>query len=617
MSGLVGWVDFTRDLTTRPEVLRAMTGSLSHRGPDAEGFWAGTNAAIGHRELATRSDGGGRQPVLRETEAGPILLAFDGAIDNFPELRQQVTDLGARLRTRSEAETLLEAYAQWGTGFVERLRGMFALAIWDGRTRELLLARDRMGLKPQYYFEYPGGLLFASQPKGIMANALFEARLDLSAIPILLQPRLALAGETPLRGLRELPPAHLLRYSVGGASLRRYWQLTSAPHEHSFAETARHVRSLLEEVVQSQLQADVARGAMLSGGIDSSSVAALATKCLRAKDRSATLDTFCIQFESDGAQFQPSELRPEVDAPYAEKLARFIESRHTTVTVHAEDVLSAVPHTRQARDLPSWGQFDASMYLLFQAMRPHCSVALTGEAADELFGGYPYYFKRELTERDSFPWLGEGPMLSDYLAGDLAVQLDPKADERARYAQLMSEVPALPGEDPHDARMRQVLYLGMCGPLAVILDRKDRMSMCHGLQVRVPFCDHRLVEYVWNVPWSMKCIGGAKGLLKAAMAELLPDSTLNRKKSAYPQIQHPRYDRTVLSEAREIIEDEASPVAQLFDAPRLRQLIAEIEAGAAGNAGTSSLPGGAAPAHLLIHFVEMQRWIDSYNVTIG
>jgi asparagine synthase (glutamine-hydrolysing)/putative beta-lactam synthetase len=613
MSGFVGWIDFRRDLTTQEDCFKTMLKTMQNCGPDGGGVWISQNAAFGHRRLSVTDQEGGKQPMSVSMAGALIATVHMGRIYNSCELRRDLETMGRPFSTRSDTEVLLQSYLCWGAECVERLHGMFAFAIWDGRTRQLLLGRDRLGLKPLYYFEYPQGILFASEPKGIMANPLFEARLDWAAIPILLQPRLTLPGETPLAGLREVPPAHIITHSLAGLSSRRFWQLTSKPHSDSPVETARQVRSMLEEIVNSELAADVRVGAMLSGGMDSTSIAALAIKTLKKQDPDRVLNTFCVQFEKDLDYFVASELRPERDAPYAAAAADFIGSVHQTVDISAQDLTEVLPATRQARDLPAWGQFDGSMYLLFKQMRKFCTVALTGEAADEIFGGYPYLFNQKLIQRDHFPWLGDGPKLSDYLSQEVKKNVDPQADERARYERLLSEVPRLDGEDPENARMREVLFLGMSGPLQVVLDRKDRMSAAVGLEVRVPFCDHRLVEYVWNVPWSMKSSGGVKGLLKAAMTDVLPLSTLNRKKSAYPHFQDLNYEQGLIREATRIIEDRHSPLAGLFDVAGLKGLIADLAEKGKAN---QTFPGGSSPAYMLIHLVEAHRWIEDYGVSV-
>jgi len=612
MSGLAGWIDFSRDLSDAEAVLHAMTETMVQRGPDGKGMWVSRRAAIGHRSLATSRRAAAEQPVVITVGGERVACACAGDLYNARELLREIESAGGIVRTGSAGELLIQAYILWGDSFIEKVNGVFGFAIWDGRSRALVLGRDRMGLKPLYYFAYQDGVIFASEPKGIMANPRFRARLDLGMLPIVLQPRLALPGETPLAGLHEVPPAHLLTFSASGVTRRRYWQLVSEPHRDSFEDTARRVRQLLDDAVRGQLDVTVPLGAMLSGGLDSTSVAALATRALSEQDPPGTLETFCIEFEGDAGRFAPSELRPGIDAPYAAAAAQFLGTRHTTLGVTLPGLLDAIPATRRARDLPGWGQFDASMYVLFQQMRRTCGAALSGEAADEVFGGYPYFFKPEIVAGTGFPWLFDGPRLVDYLAPDVAAAAAP-GDERARYAQLIASVPRLPGEDQENARMRELFYLGMAGPLAVILDRKERMSMAVGLDVRIPFCDYRLVEYVWNVPWRMKSAGGAKGLLKAAMADILPPGTLNRKKSAYPHVQNPLYDQALIREATRIADDSSSPVARLFDTPRLKELIRQISA----NEILSELPGGSSPAALLTPLVELRDWIGNYRVSLS
>ncbi|MFF8990543.1 asparagine synthase (glutamine-hydrolyzing) [Streptomyces sp. NPDC014983] len=611
MSGVVGWIDFRRDLGDQHGLLHSMTETMRHRGPDTQDVWIGEHAAIGHRGLAT-----GRPDDVRPASASiggdTVYAAHTGEVYNGDELRRDIEAAGGALRDGSTAEALLQAYFLWGTDFVDRVNGAFAFAIWDGRTRRLHLGRDRIGVKPLYYHPYDGGILFASEPKGIIANPLFRPRLELSALPVVLQPRLAQPGETPLKDLYEVEPAHVLTYTESGPTRRRYWQLVSEPHHDSFEESARRVRELLDDTVRRQLTTGVPLGAMLSGGVDSTSVAALAASALRKEDPAHELATFCVRFESDPAHFVATELRPDIDAPYAAEAAEFIGTRHTTLTASVQDLLDVIPATRRARDLPGWGQFDASMYLIFEQIRNNCPVALTGEAADEVFGGYPYFFKPEVLAADRFPWLFDGPKLSRYLVPDLLAEVNPEEDERARYAEVLARVPRLAGESAEDARIREIFFLGLSGPLSVILDRKERMSMAHGLDVRVPFCDHRLLQYVWNVPWELKSRSGVKGLLKAAMADVLPPSTLNRRKSAYPHVQNPDYDRTLVREATWIVNDEASPLKPLFDTERTNGLIRQISAGAVHG----ELPGGSNQAALLIQLVEMRHWMDEYQVAL-
>ncbi|AZC26572.1 asparagine synthase (glutamine-hydrolyzing) [Pseudomonas sessilinigenes] len=621
MSGMAGWVDLRHGVgqqTNLPRskvarIVSAMIAAMAGRGPDGQAVWLAPELALGHCRTVTSRYDGEEQPWIGEIRGATVAILYTGQIYNAGQLQHTLTGLGPEPDRWTYAEIIRRAYAQWGAGFVEHLEGMFAIALWDSQKRELLLARDRLGLQPLYYTLTDGGIIFASVSTAIEAHPQFTARLDTSALAIVLQPRMALPGETPLQGLHELPPATVLSFSERGQTQKRYWRLESAPHTATFEQTAEQVRALLEGVVARQYEHEVPCAAMLSGGIDSTSVAALVMKQLAARGAGAALDTFCLKFDTDEDAFTSTELRPDIDAPFAALAAEYMGTRHTTLSATMQDLLNVIPATRTARGLPGWGQFDASMYLLFERMRGNCSVALTGEAADEIFGGYPYYFKPQLLARAQFPWLGDGPKLADYLSPALAPAQWVAEDERARYDYWLSQVPRLPGESAEAARMREVLFLGMSGPLSVILDRKERMSMSQGLEVRVPFCDPQLIQYVWNVPWEMKSRGGVKGLLKAAMHDILPPTTLSRKKSAYPHIQDTEYDRALISEARWIATDPKSPIAWMFDTPRLSALIEQI---AANQLNASMLPGGASPAHLLIQLVEMHRWIVDNRVAV-
>lgn len=612
MSGLAGFVDLERPFNGTAGAIEAMTATLVHRGPDGGGTWAGAHAALGFRALfrhsGDRADRDGSLPFRMLTGRGEIAAVCAGEIYNQDELARELG--AANLRTRSVHELVAQAYLRWGTAAIARLAGMFAVAIWDGRDETLLLARDQLGVKPLYYAIADGTLLFASEPKGIYAHPSFRPRLDLDAFAIVLQPRLALPGETPVLGMREVPPGHLATFDTAGLREQAYWALQSEPHPDSARETVEHVRDLLEHSVSRAITASGAYGSMLSGGVDSTSVAALAARALAKDDR--TLDTCCIRFDTDGEHFAPTELRPDVDAPYAQAAADALGTRHETITATPADLVRVTPHTRQAWDLPGWGQFDASMYLLFEHLRERCSTALTGEAADEFFGGYPYFFKPEARAGTTFPWLGDGPRLSRLLSPQLLAVVRPAENENDRLQELLSRVPRLAGEDPAEARMREVFHLGMAGPLAIILARKDRMSMAHGLSVHVPFCNPDLVQYIWNVPWSMKSAGGVKGLLKAAVSDLVPESSLTRRKSAYPHVQNPAYDAALLDEATAVVNDSGSALKPFFDTTRVNDLIHRIRS----DALSGDLPGGASPAYLLIQVVELHHWVTDYQVQL-
>ncbi|MFI6439718.1 asparagine synthase (glutamine-hydrolyzing) [Streptomyces sp. NPDC050759] len=604
MCGIAGWIDFDRDLTVAGETVRAMTDSLQRRGPDAQGVWLSANAALGHRRLAVIDIEGGGQPMVtgRRGQDGPVVLTYSGELYNYRELREELRSLGHRFGTDSDTEVALHAYLEWGAACPDRMTGMYAFAVWDSDREELLLVRDRLGVKPLYYHAYPGGLLFGSEPKAILANPLFRPRTSEQKLPLLFNPRLALPGETPFTDLRQVQPGHLVRMDRSGAHETPYWRLVSREHLDDQTTTVRTVRELLADVVSHQLVADVPLCALLSGGLDSTAISALA-----AAGRPGTLRTFSVDFQDAERDFRPTTLRPERDTPFALEAARHIGTDHTAVTLDPGGLPDVVPATLAARDLPSLGQFDASMYLLFQEIRKHSTVALSGEAADEVFGGYPWFFDQQTVWGDTFPWLGNAPRLTDCLAPDLRARIRPQDDEHDRYATLRARVPRLPGESGLQARMREVLFLSLQGPLLYLLDRKDRMSMALGLEVRVPFCDHTLLEYVWNVPWKMKIADGReKSLLRQAVGDLVPQSVLRRNKSAYPATFSPEHAAGVRAALDRLLADSSSPLTGMLDTGKVRAL---------ADSGTTMMTM-ADPLHFLLPLIEVDRWLRTYKVEL-
>ncbi|MGW5052685.1 asparagine synthase (glutamine-hydrolyzing) [Actinokineospora sp. NPDC004072] len=603
MCGIVGWLDFSRDLRREGPTVAAMTATMRARGPDGGGTWLGRHVGLGQRRLAVIDAAGGAQPMTAAVgpDRQPVVLVHGGEVYNFPELRGLLAGLGHRFSTRSDTEVVLRAYLEWGAGCVERLDGMFAFAVWDGARQRLLLARDRLGVKPLYYLPLPSGVLFASEPKGLLANPVFHPEVDEQALPILFSPRLALPGETPYRGVREVRPGCVVRVDRRGCREQPYWRLESREHTDDLPTTVAAVRERLAAAVRRQLVADVPVAALLSGGLDSSTLAALAARGVE------RLTTFGLQFTGDEQAFRPTALRPERDAPYAALAARHIGSEHVAVELDPAAVAAVGRVPLRARDLPALGQFDASTYLLFKALRERVTVALSGEAADEVFGGYPWFHDPRTVWRDTFPWLGDAPRLTDCLAPDVRARVRPRDDERDRYATLLARVPRLPGEAGLDARMREVLHLSLQGPLAYLLDCADRMGMAVGLEVRVPFCDHRLLEYVWNVPWSMKSAGGrAKGLLRAAAADLVPAAVLERPKCGYPALHDRGHDAALRAAALAIADDRSSPLHGVLDGARVRAL-AE---------GAGATMTHVSVAHLLCPLLEVDAWMREYRLAL-
>ncbi len=563
MCGIAGWVDYDRDLTAERATALAMTRTMALRGPDDEGLWIDPHVALGHRRLAVIDIEGGRQPMSE----GPVTLVYSGETYNFRELRRELESHGHRFRTRSDTEVVLRAYLQWGTGMVDRLNGMYAFALWDRRTEELLLVRDRMGIKPLYYAPLPNGVLFGSEPKAILANPAFPARLSEEGLYELLT-NCKTPGHAVFHGMYEVVPGHVVRVSRAGVTDHRYWALTAREHTDDVPATVRHVRELLDDIVERQLISDVPLCTLLSGGLDSSALTALADRALGTEH----VRSFAVDFTDETGGFVPDDMRDTADGPYVHDVAEHVGSRHADVVLGTDQLASpgVMEAVLRARDLPGMGDMDSSLYLLFAEIRKHSTVALSGESADEVFGGYRWFHDPAAVAADTFPWttvaLGQGRELLDRGVDEGAA-----AYMAVRYREALDEVPHLPGESGHERRMREICYLHLTRMVRFLLDRKDRMSMAVGLEVRVPFCDHRLVEYVFNTPWSHKTYDGReKSLLRGAVADVLPESVVQRRKSPYPATQNPSYERAIRDRIEDIIADPNAPIQPYIDADAIR-----------------------------------------------
>ncbi|MGA4843415.1 asparagine synthase (glutamine-hydrolyzing) [Streptomyces sp. G45] len=582
MCGITGWVSFDRDLRLQGQALDAMTETMSCRGPDDRGTWAEGPAALGHRRLAIIDLPGGRQPMTAATPEGTVALVYSGETYNFTELRTELAALGHAFTTSSDTEVVLRGYLQWGEAVAERLNGMYAFAVWDGRHDRLVMIRDRMGIKPFYYFRTPDGVLFGSEPKAILANPLARARVTAEGLREVFA-FVKTPGHAVWDGMREVEPGTVVTVDREGLRTRTYWRLETRPHPHGREETVATVRSLLDDIVRRQLVSDVPRCVLLSGGLDSSAMSALAAAQLA--DSGETLRSFSVDFVGLTDHFVADDLRGTPDTPYAHDVARLAGTDHRDIVLDAQTL--ADPEVRAkmltARDLPvGFGDMDASLYLLFQAIREHSTVALSGESADEVFGGYLQFFDEQARQGTTFPWLvRHAETLGDdtgALRRDVLDALDLPGYVGDSYATAAAGVERLDGESDFEYRMRTISHLYLTRFVRVLLDRKDRASMAVGLEVRVPFCDHRLVGYVYNAPWALKSFDGReKSLLREAARDRLPKSVYDRVKSPYPSTQDPKYAFALQEHAKDLLANPSHPVFDLVDRAALRRL-AEREA---------------------------------------
>jgi asparagine synthase (glutamine-hydrolysing) len=607
MCGITGWVGYSRDLRQERRTIDAMTETMACRGPDASGVWTDQHAALGHRRLAVIDIPGGAQPMSISTPNGDVAMVYSGEAYNFTELRDELANAGHKFTTSSDTEVVLRGYLQWGDAVADRLNGMYAFAIWDSRDRKLVMIRDRMGIKPFYFYPTSDGVLFGSEPKAILANPIAKRVVGVDGLRELFAP-----VKTPKKalweGMAEVEPGTIVTVDERGIRERTYWRLESKLHTDDRDTTVAHVRELLDDIVRRQLVADVPECVLLSGGLDSSAITALSARELKDPVR-----TFAVDFVDQADNFKPDEFRQTMDTPYVHDVAKHVGSDHTDIVLD-HNQLSSLDLRRKvigARDIPmGLGDMDASLYLLFKAIRQQSTVALSGESADEIFGGYRQFHDPKIQQADAFPWIaaGMGPIdaTDTMLSPALGSVIDLDGFMRDRYSEAVAEVGRVDGEDDFTHRMRVMSYLHLTRFVRILLDRKDRMSMAVGLEVRVPFCDHRLVEYVYNTPWSLKTYDGReKSLLRGAARDVLPQSVIDRVKSPYPSTSDPQYGAAIQAHAKDLYGSGDDLLFTIIDPAKLEHLI-----------GLDPLTLQPVDRTRLERVLDLAVWIDMYKPTI-
>lgn len=497
---------------------------------------------------------------------------------------------------------------------VDQLNGIYAFAIWNIRTRQLLLVRDRAGVKPLFYYQTRDGVIFGSEPKALLANPLVPRRVKADGLREILE-MVKTPGHAIFEGMREVLPGEWVRVTQNGLTSQRYWQLQAREHEHSLSETISHTRDLLEDIVGRQVVADVPLCSLLSGGLDSSIITALASKKLLQSGK-GNIRSYSLEFRDHGQDFVANNFNLTPDAPFVRALIEQIHSTHEEVILDSALMADPQLHAKVVRalDLPPafWGDMWPSLYRLFEEVRKHSTVALSGEAADELFGGYRWFHDPQAIAENTFGWMTsatgkyfDGKALLD---PGLVKQLDIPTFLKDSYAQAVNEVPVLAGESAVNRRMRQETYVHLTRCMQIMLDRKDRMSMAVGLEVRVPFCDHRLVDYAFNIPWEMKAFDGReKSILRAAVKDLLPASILDRVKNPYPATQDPAYERQLRASMSQIANDPNAPAKPLLDSKRIQQVLNT-------DIGASSARQNRIGMEMVIG---LNTWLGEYDVTLA
>lgn len=608
MCGIGGFVDYERDARRGGPILHGMKRTLTPRGPDAEGTYFDEDAALVHRRLIVIDPEGGKQP-MHSPDRNTIII-YNGELYNTPELRTELMSCGHEFVGHSDTEVLLHAYLEWKTDAFARLNGIFAFAIWEKRERRLTLCRDRLGVKPLFFAPIRNGLTFGSTIDTVLCHPEIEPALDEDGLRTLLLLGPARPPESGVfRQIKSLLPGHFAVLTPEAFTDHTYWKLEAHEHEDGLPTTIERTHTLICDAARRQLVSDVPLACFLSGGLDSSILSMLAAKDYAA--RGETLHTWSVDYRDNDKYFTKSIFQPNSDDSYIDQMVDFLGTHHHRVVLEPEALCAALLPATDARALPGMADVDSSLLLFCAAVkRGGTTVCLSGECADELFGGYPWYHREEILFEDTFPWSRSVGLRLGLLTPD-AVR-NGEEFVRQHYRDTCDRAPKLPSDDKKAARMREMFVLNLDWFMATLLDRKDRMSMYSGLEVRVPFCDHRIVEYAYNMPWDFKSLEGReKGIVRRAFANELPKEIVYRKKSPYPKTFHPVYTRLCADYVRRIFEDNTSVAASLFDRNAVQKLMQRPESLAEPWFGQLMRT-----PQIFAYIIQLDRWFRHYHVKI-
>ncbi|HDR7932569.1 asparagine synthase (glutamine-hydrolyzing) [Bacillus cereus group sp. Bcc02] len=574
MCGITGWVDYKRSLEGERDVVTKMAETLAKRGPDDNKVWIKGNVAFGHKRLIVVDPEGGKQPMTCLKGETNYAICYNGELYNTEDIRKELLRRGYTFKGHSDTEVLLASYMEWKEECVDHLNGIYAFAVWDEQKEQVFIARDRLGVKPLFYKYDSGRLLFGSELKAILAHPDVKAEVTLEGLSEIfgLGPSRT-PGHGIYAGIKELRPGHAMTFSKNGLCIWRYWNVESKKHEDSFEETVEKTRFLLQDAITRQLVSDVPLCTFLSGGVDSSAITAIAAKEYERSGK-GQLHTYSIDYEDNDKYFKANAFQPNSDAPFIHLMTETFQTIHHRCVISNEQLAQYLTEAVLVRDLPGMADIDSSLLWFCREIKQDFVVGLSGECADEIFGGYPWFYREDDLQSSAFPWMRSTEAREQLLKKEWRNKLNLQQYVQRRYEESIQEVPILEGESPIEAKRRQLFYLNMVWFMTTLLDRKDRMSMGASLEVRVPFADHRLVEYAWNIPWEMKMYKNReKGLLRKALEGLLPNDILYRKKSPYPKTHNPHYTKAVTVWLQDLLTDKGSILHELFDKEQLSGLI--------------------------------------------
>lgn len=613
MCGIAGIVNLKKDISNDYYIIRNMTKTLTKRGPDEDGLYFSKHSNLGHRRLSIIDIENGKQPMSYRVNETTYTIVYNGQIYNSKELRKILSDNGFKFKGHSDTEVILKAYVFYGKDICKYLNGIFAFAIWNDKKGEIFIARDHFGIKPLYYTIVDENFIFASEIKGVLEHPKVKTQIDEIGIAELfgIGPSHSL-GLTPFKNIYELEPATFLIFNRDGLKKERYWKLKTKEHEDDLNTTCEKIRFLLKDSIERQLVSDVPIGTLLSGGLDSSIITKFANDFYK-KEYGESLNTFSVDYVDQDKNFVKSDFQPNSDNYYIDLMVEYLGTNHHKIILDTPELVDGLEPAMIARDFPGMADVDSSYLMFFKEVKKYVKVALSGECSDEIFGGYPWYFREDALNSNTFPWSIALDERQELLNKEISSKIDIKSYVKNKYEEELKKVEMLPSDSKDNQIRRKLIYLTSNWFMQTLLDRTDRMCMYNGLEIRVPFCDYRIVEYAWNIPWEMKAYKGReKGLLRYSLEGILPEEIIYRKKSPYPKTHNPNYLKIVKSKLIKIIENNDSPINKLLNKEYILDII-KTDGKAFSRPWFGQLMTGP---QLMAYLIQVNMWLERYNPEI-
>lgn len=611
MCGIVGWSNLKNNIRDYSDIMDEMIDTLKLRGPDSAGLKTYNHALMGHRRLIIVDPTGGMQPMTKIINNKEYTICYNGELYNTEEVRADLISKGYKFDSYSDTEVLLTSYIEYGQKCADYLNGIFAFGIWDEYNQELFLCRDQLGIKPLFYSYIDGNLIFASEIKALLKHPYIDSIVDRDGLIelISLGPARTLNGAI-FKDIKEIPPAHYLLFNKRGINLNEYWKLETMEHEDDIDTTKKKVREMLVEIIENQLVSDVPVCTFLSGGLDSSVISSVAFDKFK-KDGLGVLNTFSIDYKDNEKYFKKNLYEPNSDSEYVKRMVEFLGSNHHNIVLNNIDLAHALDDATKAADLPGMADVDSSLYLFAKEVRKYATVALSGECADEVFGGYPW-FTREYDSIEIFPWANSIEYRKNILKPSLKdLPIEEYVKQTCRDS--INKIDKLPKESHDDRIIRELTYLNIKYQMLTLINRKDRMTMSNSLEGRVPYADKRLVQYAFNFPKDIKLLHGReKGLLREAVRGIVPDEIIDRKKSPYPKTHNPEYTREVSNMLKKILEDKSSPIHQIIDYDFVSNIV-DTGGKSFKEPWYGQLMTGP---QVIAYLIQLNNWMKFYNVKL-